>query len=647
MAEQKTRVLVIDDNEVKRYTITHTLRSAGFAVLEGASAADALRLALQATLVVLDVKMPDLDGFEVCRQLKANPATAHVPVLLLSATFIGTESQVKGLESGADAYLTDATEPPVLVATVRALIRMRQAEEEARRGEARLRLALEAGRLGDWELNLDTQEMTCSAQCRAIFGLASDARFTFADLQTATHPDDRAVMNATLQRAIAEGTSYDAEYRITSPTGEIRWVLARGHVTRGLHRLLIGVFLDVTERKRTEEALREADRQKDEFLALLAHELRNPLAPLRTALAIQQQPGVDASALARSRETMARQLGSMVRLIDDLLDVSRISKGKVELRRSRVELASVISAATETSRPLIEAGQHELTVELSNEPIWLDADPTRLAQVVANLLNNAAKYTPESGRIRLSAALRKVERGATNDEPKKERNPASSFSEVEIRVADNGAGIAPELLPRMWEMFAQADRTLGRAQGGLGIGLTLVKRLVEMHGGSVSAHSEGPGRGSEFIVRLPVVPGEQPAQAQAPQSTRPLTTHRILVVDDNQDGAESLATLLALNGHEVRTAHDGPTGLATAEEFRPDVILLDIGLPGMSGYEVANQLRKRPEFRTTWLIALTGWGQDADREQSRQAGFDLHLVKPIDPTELRRVLGTVPSPDQS
>jgi signal transduction histidine kinase len=378
------------------------------------------------------------------------------------------------------------------------------------------------------------------------------------------------------------------------------------------------VMRDLTAQKAAEDALRDADQKKDEFLALLAHELRNPLAPIRTAVAILQQPTADAEARARAREMMARQISHMVRLIDDLLDVSRISKGKIELRREKVQLAAVLTTAVETSRPLIDSNRHELTVNVPDQTVWLDADPTRLGQVVSNLLNNSAKFTPEGGRIRLSAAVE----GST----------------AVIRVADNGSGIAPDVLPRMWEMFAQADRTIGRSHGGLGIGLTLVRRLVEMHGGTAEASSAGPGQGSEFTIRLPVArPPAAEAASSSESDSRP-ACHRILVVDDNEDGAETLATLLGLFGHEVRIAHDGAAALAVADEYRPDVILLDIGLPGMDGYEVARRLRDRDEFRATRLIALTGWGQDADRERSRSAGFDLHLVKPVDPGKLRELL---------
>jgi PAS domain S-box-containing protein len=626
MTEPIDRILVVDDHDVKRYTVAHTLRRAGFDVAEGSSGAEALRGALEAALVVLDVKLPDMDGFEVCGRLKADPVTAHIPILLLSATFVGPDSQVRGLDSGADAYLTDASEPPVLVATARALIRMRRAEEQARRGEARLRVALEAGRLGEWDLDLETGELTGSAPFRAIFGWPPAVRFTLADLDAVAHPDDRAAVRAARSRA-AEGGPYDAEYRVVWPSGEVRWVLVRGQVVTGIaHRHLIGVALDVTEQKRSEESLKEADRRKDEFLAMLAHELRNPLAPLRNALEIAQAPGADPGAVARARATMGRQLGNMVRLIDDLLDVSRINKGKIELRYGRVELAAVVAAALETSRPLIEAGRHELTTDLPAEPVWLNADPTRLAQVVANLLNNAAKYTPDGGRIRLSAALVPAPPGrdpmvnGTDTAPFPELHSGPRVSppvQVEIRVADNGVGIPPEVLPLMWEMFAQADRTVSRSKGGLGIGLTLVKRLVELHGGSVAAFSAGPNQGSEFTVRLPVAQHDG-ITTTPPPPAQPPVARRILVVDDNSDGLESLATLLGIAGHQVRIAADGPSALVAASEFGPDVVLLDIGLPGMDGYEVARRLRAQPAFRSTRLIALTGWGQDADRERSRR-----------------------------
>ena len=364
---------------------------------------------------------------------------------------------------------------------------------------------------------------------------------------------------------------------------------------------------------RQAQNLTEANRHKDEFLAVLGHELRNPLAPIRNAVALLGSDDPDPETVRWARDIMGRQVRNMVRLVDDLLDLSRIMQGKLDLRTQRCDLAAVIADAVETARPVIDAKGHALSISLPGEPVPLDADPIRLAQALVNLLNNAAKYTDPGGRIDLTA----VRDGA----------------EAVVVVSDGGVGIAPELLPQVFDLFTQEGRSLSRSQGGLGIGLTLVRNLVEMHGGSVSARSEGLGRGSEFVVRLPA-----PAAmaTTAPQEGRSASgagypRRRILVVDDNVDSAKSLARLLErLYGQEVRVAHDGPEALAAAEEFRPELVLLDIGLPGMDGNEVARRLRSRPEFEGTRIVALTGWGQESDVERSRAAGFDHHLVKPAD-----------------
>jgi PAS domain S-box-containing protein len=386
---------------------------------------------------------------------------------------------------------------------------------------------------------------------------------------------------------------------------------------------VVMVFRDVTERRRTEEALKEADQRKTEFLAMLAHELRNPLAPIGNALQIMRLEGSSGPALVKVREMMDRQVGHLVRLVDDLLDVSRITRGNLELRKARIAIAQTVESALETTRPLLEAAQHELTVSMPPHTLWVDGDLTRLAQVVSNLLSNAIKYTPEGGHIWVT-----VERQA---------------GEVILCVRDNGMGIPADMLSRVFELFTQVDRTVERTQGGLGIGLTLVRRLVHMHGGTVEAHSAGPHKGSEFIVRLPLASGDS-AHAQTPKSTgsapeaAKLPRRRILVVDDNVDSAESLGMLLKVMGNEVRTAYDGPKALEGAKEFCPDIVLLDIGLPGMSGYDVARKMKLLPEMKNTFLVAQTGWGQEEDRRRSMEAGFDAHLVKPVDQTALQKLL---------
>jgi signal transduction histidine kinase/integral membrane sensor domain MASE1/CheY-like chemotaxis protein len=376
------------------------------------------------------------------------------------------------------------------------------------------------------------------------------------------------------------------------------------------------------ERAGVEAALREGDRRKDEFLATLAHELRNPLAPMRNAAQLLRLKGPLDPMIETARDMIERQVNHQVRLVDDLLDVSRITRGKITLRRELVALREAVELALETSRPHLDAARHRLELSLPAEPLHVQGDLTRLSQVLANLLNNAARYTPEGGRVALSVA--------------------AEGSQAALRVSDSGIGIPPEVLPRIFDMFMQADRSLERAQGGLGIGLTLVKRLVELHGGAVEAGSAGRGQGSTFTVRLPLVrvaQGEHAAAAAPGSAPGPRGPDRVLVVDDNVDSADSLALLLEHLGHVVRVAYDGPSALKEAGDFAPALVLLDIGLPGMSGYEVARQLRTMAACREAVLVAQTGWGQDKDRQLSKEAGFDHHLVKPVEFAGLQKLLG--------
>ena len=369
-----------------------------------------------------------------------------------------------------------------------------------------------------------------------------------------------------------------------------------------------------------EEALKDADRRKDEFLATLAHELRNPLAPVRNAVEILRMKGPDIPELHWARDIIDRQTQAMARLIDDLMDISRINLGKLKLKREQVELANIVQGAIETSRPLIENMGHELTMTLPPGLVIVDADRTRLAQVFLNLLNNAAKYTERGGRIDLRAELQ--------------------GSDVVVSVTDSGIGIPADKLPTIFEMFSQVEGALSRSQGGLGIGLCLVKRLVEMHGGSVEAQSGGPGQGSEFVVRLPIVV-EQTYPRQASDDgdkAQPTSDLRILVVDDSRDAAESLAMLLKMMGNNIHTAHDGEEAVTAAREFQPNVVLCDIGLPKLNGYEACRQMKAQAWDKNMILIAVTGWGQDDDRRKSEAAGFDHHMVKPVDPQALMKLL---------
>jgi PAS domain S-box-containing protein len=373
---------------------------------------------------------------------------------------------------------------------------------------------------------------------------------------------------------------------------------------------------DITARK-------EEDRRKNEFLALLAHELRNPLAPLRNGLRVIQLAEGDPQAVEHARTMMERQLQHLVRLVDDLLDVSRISRGKLQLRKERVRLKDVVQNALEVCEPMVQEHGRELTVSLPQDLVYVDVDKTRLVQAICNLLSNAVKYSERGGHIWLTA----------------ERQGAEAL----VRVKDNGIGIPPHMLPQVFDLFMQVDRSLEKAQGGLGVGLTIVKRLIEMHGGSVEAHSEGYGKGSEFVIRLPVVLSQAPEAAPASnQHLHPIARRRILVADDNLDSAASLALVLQLMGHEVRTVHDGLDAADAAETFHPHVVLLDIGMPKLNGYDACRRIRRLPEGKDIVIVALTGWGQEDDKRRSQEAGFTYHLVKPIEPAALETLLATLP-----
>lgn len=388
-------------------------------------------------------------------------------------------------------------------------------------------------------------------------------------------------------------------------------------------RHFVGIVRDLSDRNRVTE-LATADRMKDEFLATLAHELLNPLAPIRNAIQVLCMVGPADPQLQQMRDVIERQVTHMVRLVNDLLDVSRISRGKLELRRVRAELASVVYHAAEMCRPLAESANHEVSVTVPQEPIYLHADPVRLAEVFANLLNNACKYTEPGGKIWLHA----------------ERQG----SDVVVTVKDNGVGIPPDRLGSIFEMFMQVDRSLERSQGGLGIGLTLVKRLVEMHGGSVEARSEGSGKGCEFVVRLPLIVDRPKAHKRPDLTEKPQAAgRRILVVDDNQDSAESLAMLLRIAGNETHTAYDGEDAIIAVEKFKPEVVLLDIGLPKLNGYDACRRIRQESWGKNIVLVALTGWGQEEDRRRSKDAGFDDHMVKPVDLAALTKLLASLPA----
>jgi PAS domain S-box-containing protein len=500
----------------------------------------------------------------------------------------------------------------------------RHVEDALRQSAARLQLALATGRVSVWDWDLRSGAMAWSAEHFSLLGLhPATASASYQTWAARVHPDDLAGVEAAMQHARAERTSYGIDFRVVWPDGSIHWVEARGQflgTDADQPARMIAAMVDLTERKRVEAALHEVNRQKDEFLAMLGHELRNPLAPIRNATYLLRHSGSVEPRLERFCDMIDRQATHMVRLVDDLLDASRVTSGKIRLQTERVNLSTMVQQAAETVRPLIERKGQTLTLDLSPELIEVEADAARLVQVIANLLDNAAKFTPEHGRISLGT----------------ERAGPSAT----IRIRDTGVGIAPELLPRIFELFVQGTVSLDRAEGGLGIGLPLVHRLVAMHGGHVTAHSAGPGQGSEFVVTWPGLPPLRSAVPGAPHARPPTFSERlrILVVEDNVEVAESLVLVLDLKGHEVRTAYTGFAALTLAPVFAPHVAFIDLGLPGLDGYEVARRLRQQSACQSTLLVALSGYGRPEDKQRAREAGFHHHLTKPVDPSTIEALL---------
>jgi PAS domain S-box-containing protein len=501
----------------------------------------------------------------------------------------------------------------------------RHAESILRLERERLGLALEAGQMGVYDLDLVAGALWWSPQTYAVFGVDPE-RFvptpeSVADL---IHPDDRPGFMQRRAAAIANHLPLAHEIRIVRGDGAVRWIAHRGkteydHAGKAVRTF--GVAMDITDRRNAEDALRDADRKKDDFIATLAHELRNPLAPIRNAAHVLRRKELAPAKIAWCGDVIERQAAQMSRLLEDLLDVARMARGQVQLRRERVLLKAVLEQAIETAQPLIDGAGHTLEARQSTEPIEIDGDPMRLAQVFSNLLINAAKYTPRGGRIAVA-----VERDG---------------SDVVVRVSDTGIGIAPAQMPHIFAMFGQVQSALDRSRGGLGIGLSLSKKLVELHGGRIHALSAGVGRGTEFVVRLPIgsAPRTQAAtSAGAAQRRTQGGAKRVVIADDLRDNADSLAALLGSLGHEVHVAYDGAEALRLAEALRPDVVVLDLGMPALNGLDVCRRIRAAPWGGAMRIIAHTGWGQDEDRRRTRAAGFDHHVVKPVDLAALDALL---------
>ena len=623
-----TLILNVDDNDGARYAKTRILQSAGFGVVEATNGTDALAITRrgEVSLVLLDVKLPDINGLEVCRRIKADPDSAVVLVLQTSAALTGRADKIRGLEGGADNYLAAPIEADELIANVNALLRMRQTQTALRESEERFRQLTDNVEDVFWMFSLPARTLEyVSPAYAAIWGRSVEAlqRQPNSWLD-AVHVDDRGHVNA-LWHALTEVPHYEAEFRIVMEGGSVRWVRDRLFAVRdrrGEVYRVARVTSDITRRREMESLLRAADVNKNEFLATLAHELRNPLSPIRNAAALLGATGQGADERqARAREVITRQVDHLAHLVDDLLDVARISEGKIALRKEEVELGSVIAQAIETAAPLIQAREHTLDVATPPQQVWVEGDPVRLAQSMGNLLHNAAKFTPKGGHIRVEVLLD----GGT----------------VRIAVQDDGIGIAEDNLSRIFGMFAQAAVPPDRAPEGLGIGLSLVSRLLEMHGGRLAATSPGIGLGSTFTMELPVLrttSQQQVAPAAEAASSSASGGRRVLLVDDNVDAMEMMAFLLAEMGYDAYTTADAGQLEALALEKQPDVIVLDIGLPGVDGYELARMLKAHPVLKSIRLVAHTGYGSPEDRRKAQAAGFDAHLVKPAELDDLEKAL---------
>ena len=503
----------------------------------------------------------------------------------------------------------------------------KMAEAALAESRERLRAALDASDTGTFRWDIVTNEVDWDENLNRLFGMAlgADTR-SLPDFMPLIHADDRQRFIDACKRCADEGADFEEEFRVVWPDGTTRWLYDKGRVYTSADgsRYMTGACVDITERHQKEDALRAADRQKDEFIGMLSHEIRNPLAPMLYSVSVLERHLAD-PVTRRPLEVIGRQVRRMIRIVDDLLDVSRVTQGKISLQRDRLRIAEVVVQAVEASRPLMEAHKHTLRLRNADPSLVVLGDMVRLGQVLENLLVNAAKYTPAGGTVTVTV----VQDG----------------DHASITVSDTGVGIAPAMLSKVFELFTQADTSLDRSEGGLGIGLTLVDRLTRLHGGTVEAHSHGLGCGSSFIVKLPLVAPDERTPKSDTGRTSLAPPRTVLVVDDNVDSAETLATLLTMNGHRVHVLHDSRMAVTAARDLMPDVMLLDIGLPGLDGFEVMRQIRNTPGLESLTVVAATGYGREEDRARCFAAGFNDHLTKPLDIADLERVLASVVTPD--
>lgn len=650
--EPVANILLVDDSAANRLALRSVLDDLGYVVLEAASGEQALACLVQQdfAVVLLDVRMPGIDGMETARRIRADERTRHIPLIFITAGDVERGQMEQAYALGAVDFLIKPVIPIILQAKVRGFAELFLAKEKARRQADQLRLLVHG--TNDYAiflLDAKGNVETWNPGAQRLKGYRADEiigrHFSQFYPQDAI---DRDWPAQELKIAAAEGKCEDEGWRVRKD-GSTFWANVMITALKDESGRLLGfakVTRDLTERKQNEDSLRlardelelkvlartrelseanaqlaESARRKDQFLAMLAHELRNPLAPVMNGLELLRLSQADQGTLDRAREMMERQIRHLTRLVDDLLDISRLTHGKIPIRRQQIDLTSHVRLAAEDRRPLLEKAGLRLHLDLPDTPLSVSGDPVRLSQVLNNLLDNAVKFRNGGDRVivRLTA------------------DPDRRWATIEIR--DHGIGIAPDLFPRLFEVFSQADGSLDRSRGGLGVGLSVVKGLVELHGGEVRAESDGPGHGSAFVVRLPLKHEAQAIAEEGSQtevkSADPL---RILIVEDNQDAAESMRMLLEVFGHQVQTASDGPEGIRMARDWRPDVVLCDIGLPGLDGFGVADALRHDPTTARARLIAVTGYGHDEDRQRTKEAGFDFHLTKPVDARALESLL---------
>jgi signal transduction histidine kinase/DNA-binding response OmpR family regulator len=669
---ERANILVVDDLPEKLLVFRTVLEELDQSMIFVRSGTEALREVLQRefAVILLDVNMPDIDGFETAALIRRHRRSAHTPIIFITS-YADELQTARGYSLGAVDYILSPVVPDILRSKVRVFVELhllqkrvaRQADERVAlaASTAALQVAEEANRRSAAlsELShalsglLDVQAGLHTLLGKVVPALAAGASVVLIDERThAPHgtrlrdanslPVDLSPESLTedeAQALQAAGGSMPRGERVyplahgdrllgvllvhgePTPLGQalLDEVAARAAVAFAAAQLHQSLQVEIAERRQAEARLEDASRRKDEFIAMLSHELRSPLAPIRNAVEVIRRLAPRDATLQWATDITDRQVRQLTRLVDELLDVARISQGKIVLQRAPVDLTALVAHCVEAQAPFIAMRRQTLTQALPREPVWVQGDAARIEQVVNNLLSNAIKYTPDEGRLHIGVV--------------------AEGGEVMLCVRDNGMGIEADLLPRVFDLFEQGHRALDRSQGGLGIGLTLVQLLVKLHGGHVEALSAGPGSGAEFRVYLPThataAPTLRSGESERPQ---PVAQRRILVVDDQADVADTTAAMLGLSGHDVRTARDGREALEQAAEFQPEVVLLDIGLPGMDGYEVARRLRQTQAGRQVLLVALTGYGQPTDRQRSQEAGFDEHLLKPVDPATLEALI---------